>query len=205
MGSSMPINDFGSKDKSATSGFAIPGFKLDMGFNIQLYKHLGIKSQLMWQNNQLDETKYKKDLLAENTANTYTISSGGWNNYGIFIGVFGNFNLSSNAHLQPYLLGGFNFGTSPLIKINAIDSLGSNFIITQYSKLAMNFSYAGGLDLKLDIDDSFQFITGVSAFYCELKFNNIRVDNTSNSVNKFNILQPVQTLGFKIGIAKILK
>ena len=77
-------------------------------------------------------------------------------------------------------------------------------MIKQYSKLATNFSYAGGFDLKLDIDKYFQFVTGVNAFYCELKFNNIRVDNTYNSVNKFNILQPAQTLGFKLGISKIL-
>ena len=60
IGASMPINDFGRKDKSSTSGFAIPGLKMDVAFNIQLYKHLGIKSMVMWQNNQLDETKYKK-------------------------------------------------------------------------------------------------------------------------------------------------
>ena len=83
IGASMPFKDFGDREKSTTSGFAIPGIKLDGGFNIQLYRHLGIKSIVMWQNNQIDETKYKKDLKAENPMNSYTISSGGWNNFSI--------------------------------------------------------------------------------------------------------------------------
>ncbi len=44
IGASMPFIDFGNREKSTDGGFAIPGIKLDAGFNIQLYRHLGIKS-----------------------------------------------------------------------------------------------------------------------------------------------------------------
>jgi hypothetical protein len=204
IGAAMPISDFGSKDKSSTSGFAIPGIKIDAGYNIQLYRHLGIKTQLIIQSNRIDQTKYKKDLRAENPANSYTISSGAWNNFAFHIGVLGNFNLTSKVHLQPFLMGGFNMGTSPLIKINVLDSLGSSSLITQNTKIAANFSYSGGMDLKIDIAPHFQFTTGVDAFYSDLKFRNIRVDNTNNSVYEFTIVQSIQTLGFKAGITMLL-
>ncbi len=206
LGAAMPINDFGNKDKSSTSGFAIPGVKLDGGFNIQLYKHLGIKSQVMWQNNQINETKYKKDLIAEDPANSYTISSGGWNNFGLLIGVFGNFNMGSDVHLQPFIMGGFNFGLSPNVEVTVLDSLKMTSHISQKRGNATNFCYGGGLDLKIDLINGLQFITGVNAFYCELKYNGIRVENSyKNSIYEFNALQPVQTLGFKLGIGKIIK
>ena len=206
IGACMPMSDFGTHEKKSTSGFAVPGIKLDAGFNIQLYKHLGIKSMITWQNNQLDETKYKKDLTSENSKNTYTISSGGWNNFSILIGVFNNFNVGEKFHLQPFILGGFNYGISPNINVRMIDSLGFSSDILQKRGYAWNFCYGGGVDVKIDLSNDYQFSFGVSGFYCDLKFNSIRVENSfKNSVYTFNIRQPIQTLGFKVGIAKLLR
>jgi hypothetical protein len=205
VGVSMPINDFGKHEKDSTSGFAIPGIKLDACFNIQLYKHLGIKSMVMWQNNQLDKTKYKKDLTTENPANSYTISAGGWNNFSAFIGVFNNFNIGKSFHVQPYILGGFNYGISPSIELTVIDSLQFISNISQKRGHAVNFCYGGGLDIKADLSNNFQLNFGVSGFYSDLKFNNIRLENSfKNSVYEFKIHQPIQTLGFKIGFTKVI-
>jgi hypothetical protein len=206
IGACMPVNDFGKHEKSSTSGFAVPGIKLDAGFNIQLYRHLGIKSMLMWQNNQLDANKYKKDLKAENPANSYTISSGGWNNFSLFIGVYNNFNIGKSFHIQPYILGGFNYGISPDVEVTVLDSLQFLSNISQKKGHAWNFCYGGGLDLKVDVANDYQFTFGVSGFYCELKFNGVRVENSfKNSVYYFNAYQPIQTLGFKVGVAKVLR
>lgn len=203
IGASMPINDFGSKDKSSTSGFAIPGIKMDAAFNIQLYKHLGIKSEVVWQNNQLEKTKFKKDLKNEDPTSSYTVTASGWNNFGIFIGAFGNFDLTKECHLQPYILGGFNLGISPEVNVTVLDADTITSQIKQFKGTATNFSYTGGFLLKFDIARHFQFVTGVSAYYCELKFNGIRIENSrTNAVNNFDILQPVQTLGFKLGVVR---
>jgi hypothetical protein len=206
VGASMPFKDFGDREKSTTSGFAIPGIKLDAGFNIQLYKHLGIKSSVMWQNNQIDQTKFKKDLEAENSANSYSVSSGGWNNFSILIGAFSNFNVGSSYHIQPYILGGFNLGFSPKVDVIVSDTLEMISSITQKRGHATNFCYGAGIDFKADLDNNLQFIVGVNGFYSALKFNGIRVENTyKNSVYEFTAYQSIQTLGFKIGIAKILR
>ncbi len=206
IGAGMPMKDFGMHEKSSTSGFAVPGLKMDAGFNIQMYKHLGIKTMVMWQNNQLDETKYKKDLTAENPKNTYTISSGGWNNFSLFIGVFNNFNLSENVHLQPFILGGFNYGFSPDVDVTVLDSLGFTSNISQKRGHAWNFCYGAGLDMKVDVANNFQFTFGINGFYTDLKFNGVRVENSfKNSVYVFDAHQPIHTLGFKVGIAKTLR
>jgi hypothetical protein len=206
IGASMPFKDFGDREKSTTSGFAIPGIKLDGGFNIQLYRHLGIKSIVMWQNNQIDEAKYKKDLKTENPVNSYTISSGGWNNFSVLIGAFSNFNVGTSYHIQPFILGGFNYGSSPNVNVVVSDSLQMISTISQKRGHAVNFCYSAGIDLKADLDNNFQITLGVNFFYTDLKFNNIRVENSyKNSVYEFIAYQPVQTLGFKIGIAKILR
>lgn len=205
IGASMPIRDFGDREKSTTSGFALPGIKFDAGFNIQLYKHLGIKSTLMWQNNQIDENKYKQDLKSENAVNSYSISSGGWNNFSIFIGAFTNFNVGSSYHIQPYILGGFNLGFSPKVNVTVSDSLEMISTISQKRGHATNFCYGAGIDFKADLANDLQFVVGINGFYCELKFNGIRVENTyKNSVYEFTAYQAVQTLGFKVGITKTL-
>jgi hypothetical protein len=206
LGVCMPMKDFGKHEKSTTSGFAIPGLKLDAGFNIQMYKHLGVKTMVQWQNNQLDKTKYKKDLKAENPANSYTISSTGWNNISLFIGVFNNFNIGEHYHIQPFILGGFNFGISPGVEVTVLDSLQLSSVITQKRAHAWNFCYGGGLDIKADLPNDFQFVFGVNGFYTDLKFNGVRIENTlKNSVYNFDIFQPIQTLGFKVGVAKVLR
>lgn len=205
IGTSMPHSDFGNREKSGTSGFAIPGIKIDAGYNIQLYKHLGIKSMLMYQNNQLDDYKYKKDLLAENPANSYTISSGGWNNISILIGANANFNIADSYHIQPYLLLGFNYCISPDINVTVSDSLKAISEIVQKRGHAFAFCYAAGLDFKADLSNNFQFNLGLNYFNADMKFNKIRVENSyKNSIYEFIVYQPIQTLGFKIGLIKIL-
>jgi hypothetical protein len=206
IGASMPISDFGNHEKSATSGFALPGIKLNMGYNIQLYKHLGIKSLLQFQNNQIDDYKYKKDLLAENPVNSYTISSGGWNNLSALLGAYANFNLGDSYHLQPYLLFGFNYGMSPTIDLTVSDSLKTLSTITQKRGHAIAFCYGAGLDMKADLTNNFQLTIGVNYFITDLKFEKIRVENSyKNSVYEFIVYQPIQTLGFKVGLAKTLR
>lgn len=206
IGASMPYYGFGNHEKSMDGGFAIPGIKIDAGFNIQLYKHLGIKSMLLYQNNQIDEYKYKKDLTAEDPANSYTISAGGWNNTSVMIGAFGNFNLSKTCHLQPYILGGFNYGISPKIDLTVSDSLKMISEIKQKKGNAIAFCYGIGMDVKADLENNFQFVVGVNFFYSALKFNKIRLENSyKNSVYDFQVYQPVQTFGLKIGIAKLLR
>lgn len=206
IGASMPISDFGNHEKSATSGFALPGIKLDVGYNIQLYKHLGIKSLLLFQNNQIDDYKYKKDLLAENPVNSYTISSGGWNNLSALLGAYANFNAGESYHLQPYVLFGFNYGMSPTIDLTVSDSLKMLSTITQKRGHAIAFCYGAGLDMKADLTNNFQLTIGINHFLTDLKFEKIRVENSyKNSVYEFIVYQPIQTLGFKVGIAKILK
>lgn len=206
IGASMPYFAFGNHEKNMDAGFAIPGLKFDVGFNVQLYKHLGIKSQIMYQNNQIDEYKYKKDLTAEDPANSYTISSGGWNNASAMIGAYGNFNLSKNCHLQPFILGGFNYGISPKIDLTVSDSLEMLSEIKQKRGNAFAFCYGAGIDLKADLENDFQLVIGVNYFYSALKFNKVRLENSyKNSVYDFIIHQPVQTFGFKIGVAKVLR
>ena len=205
IGASMPFSDFGNREKSATSGFAIPGIKLDAGYNIQLYEHLGIKSMLMYQNNQMDDHKYKKDLIAENPVNSYTISSGGWNNISALFGANANFNLGESYHVQPYLLLGFNYCISPNIDVTVSDSLKTISTILQKRGQTTAFCYAAGLDFKADLVKNIQFTLGFNYFNTDLKFNKIRVENSyKNSVYEFSAYQPVQTLGFKIGLVKIL-
>lgn len=206
IGASMPYFGFGNHEKSMDGGFAIPGIKIDAGFNIQLYKHLGIKSMLLYQNNQIDEYKYKKDLIVQDPANSYTISSGGWNNTSLMIGAFGNFNLGKTCHLQPYLLGGFNHGISPNINLILSDSIKMISEIKQKKGNALAFCYSVGMDIKADLENNFQFLVGVNFFYSALKFNKIRLENSyKNSVYDFQVYQPVQTFGLKIGLAKILR
>ncbi|MDZ4664564.1 MAG: hypothetical protein SGJ15_06785 [Bacteroidota bacterium] len=206
IGASMPYFGFGNHEKSMDGGFAIPGIKIDAGLNIQLYKHLGIKSMLLYQNNQIDEYKYKKDLMMEDPANSYTISSGGWNNTSLMIGSFGNFNFGKTCHLQPYILGGFNYGISPNIDLILSDSLKMISDIKQKRGNALAFCISAGMDLKADLENDFQFVVGVNFFYSALKFNKIRLENSyKNSIYDFPVYQPVQTFGLKIGIAKILR
>jgi len=206
IGASMPFSDFGNHEKSATSGFALPGIKLDVGYNIQLYKHLGIKSLIQFQNNQIDDYKYKKDLLAENPVNSYTISSGSWNNLSGLLGAYANFNAGESYHLQPYLLFGFNYGTSPTIDLIVSDSLKALSTITQKRGHTIAFCYGAGFDMKADLSNSFQLTIGINHFLTDLKFEKIRVENTyKNSVYEFMVYQPIQTLGFKVGLAKIIR
>ncbi len=206
VGASMPYFGFGSHERSADAGYALPGIKIDAGLIIQLYKHIGIKSQLMYQNNQIDEYKYKKELTAQDPANSYTMSSGGWNNTSILIGAFGNFNLGETCHLQPYVLGGFNYGISPNIDLTVSDSLKMLSDIKQKRGHAFAFCYSVGMDIKADLEKDFQLIVGVNFFYSALKFNKIRLENSyKNSVYDFQVYQPVQTFGLKVGIAKILR
>lgn len=205
IGASMPIADFSASEKLSKSGYALPGIKLDAGYNIQLYKHIGIKSVLLFQNNQIDDQKYKQDLLADNPVNSYTISSGGWNNISALLGAFTNFNLAKSYHIQPYLLLGFNYGSSPNIDLTVSDSLKAISTINQKRGHALAFCYGGGLDVKADIIKDFQLTVGVNYFNTDLKFDKVRLENSyKNSVYEFTIFQPIQTLGFKVGIAMIL-
>ncbi len=190
---------------SETSAFALPGIKLDAAYNIQMYKHMGVKAMLVYQNNQIDDKRYLRDLISKNPLNSYSMSAGGWNNIAAMLGVFGNFNLGKHVHFQPRFCFGFNYGLSPKIDLTVSDSLKNVSVISQKHGNAVAFSFLLGTDFKIDLAKKYQLLFGFDAFSSDLVFQNIRVENSStNLVTFFTAHQSVGTLAFKIGICKII-
>ncbi len=206
IGSSFPIGSFSKRIKTGeNSGFANVGIKLDAAFNYQIYKNLGVKSMLIFQNHQIDDYKYKKELYAENAANSYTLNTRGWTNISALFGAYAKFNVDENLSIQPKILLGFNYGISPIINLTVEDSSKTLVNIRQDKGNAFAFCYILGVDFNISLINNYHLLLGFDSFNSDLFFEDVKVKNiTYNNNSEFKFKQPIQTLGFKIGIGKII-
>lgn len=203
-GASFPISSFSKRIKSTeNSGFATVGIKLDAAINYQFYKNLGIKAMFIYQNNQIDDYKYKKDLYAEAPLNSYTISSKGWNNFSALFGAYANFKLDDNMYFQPKILLGFNYGTSPVIDLTVSDTSKKTFLIEQQRGQALSFCYVLGFDFKLELVKNYYMLFGFDSYNADMYFDGVNVKNINDGTeSKFKFKQPIQTLSFKVGVGR---
>lgn len=206
VGSSFPIGSFSKRIKTGeNSGFANVGIKLDAAFNYQIYKNLGVKSMIVFQNHQIDDYKYKKDLYAENTVNSYTLNTKGWTNISALFGAYAKFNVDENLSVQPKILLGFNYGTSPIINLMVEDSSKTIVNIRQEKGNALAFCYIIGIDFNVSLVKNYHLLIGLDSFNADMFFEDVKVKNlTYNNNSEFKFKQPIQTLGFKLGIGKII-
>lgn len=203
-GGSLPFGSFSKRVKNeSNSGFANPGIKLDASVNYQIYKNLGIKSMVSYQNHGIDDLKFKKDLILENPSNSYTIQSSAWENTSVLFGAFANFNADEAIQIQPKVLLGFNYGRSPVIDLTVSDSTKALSQIKQYSGNAFAFCYVLGLDLKLKLLERTQLLLGGDVFNSDLVFESVKVENkTALNTTTFRIKQPIQTFTIKFGVCR---
>jgi len=204
LGSSFPIGSFSKRIKtSENSGFANPGLKLDAGFNYQIYKNLGAKAMLVFQNHRMDDFKYKKDLYLENAINQYTIQAGSWMNVSGLFGAYAIFNLDDNFSIQPKVLLGFNYGLSPDINLKIIDSSKVEMNVLQNRGHSFSFCYLLGIDAQIKLINKYYVLIGCDSFNTDLFFENVKVKNlTYGNQAEFKFKQPVQTFGFKLGLGR---
>lgn len=206
-GASFPIGSFSKRIKtSENSGFATVGIKLDAAINYQLYKNLGIKAMLIFQNNQIDDYKYKKDLYTESSSNSYTISSKGWNNFSALFGAYAAFKLDDNTFFQPKILLGFNYGTSPVIDLTVTDTSKKTFVIEQKRGRAVSFCYLLGFDFKLNLIKNNYILFGFDSYNADMYFERVKVKNlNAGNESEFKFKQPIQTLSLKVGVGRRFK
>lgn len=206
-GASFPISSFSKRIKTTeNSGFATVGIKLDAAINYQFYKNLGIKAMFIYQNNQIDDYKYKKDLYTEAPLNSYTISSKGWNNFSALFGAYANFKLDDNMFFQPKILLGFNYGTSPIIELTVADTSKKTFIIEQQRGQAVSFCYVLGFDFKLNLVKNYYALFGFDSYNADMYFDGVKVKNMNDGTeSQFKFKQPIQTLSFKVGVGRTFK
>lgn len=206
-GASFPISSFSKRIKTdENSGFATVGVKLDAAVNYQFYRNLGIKAMFIYQNHQIDDYKYKKDLYTEAPLNSYTISSKGWNNFSALFGAYANFKLDDNMYFQPKILLGFNYGTSPIINLTVADTSKKTFIVEQQSGQAISFSYVVGFDFKLNLVKNYYMLFGFDSYNADMYFEGVKVKNLNNGTeSEFKFKQPIQTLSLKVGVGRTFK
>lgn len=203
-GGAFPVGSFGKRSKNADfSGFANTGLHLSAAVNYQLYKNLSVKTQFGFQSNQIDSYRYKKFLIEENGTNSYTISTGSWQNVFILFGLNANFKIDEYFTFQPKILLGGNFGFSPEINLMVRDSAQNNSVIKQNKGNAAGFCFVLGTDFKLKLIKGFYALFSGEFFNSDLQFNKVILQNkTSTYSTEFNFRQPVQTLNLKFGIGK---
>ncbi len=204
VGSSFPYGSFSKRIKSSeNSGFANTGLKLDFGFNYQVYKNLGVKSMLVFQNHKIDDYKYKKDIYSENALNQYSITTGSWTNISGLFGAYAIFNLDENLSLQPKILLGFNYGTSPYINLLVEDTSNVVMKIKQEKASALSFCYLLGLDATISLVKKYYLIIGIDSFNADMFFDKVQVKNQTYGIaSEFKFKQPIQTISFKMGFGK---
>jgi hypothetical protein len=205
-GGAFPVGSFGKRTKNADfSGFANAGLHLSSVLNYQLYKNLSIKSQIGFQSNQIDSYRYKKFLIEENSQNSYTISTGAWQNIFLLFGVNANFNIDEDLTFQPKILLGGNFGISPVINLTVRDSAQNITVIKQNKANIVGFCYVLGADFKLKLVKGFYALFSGEFFNSDLQFEKVLLqNNTGRFSTELNFRQPVQTLNLKFGIGKTI-
>ncbi|MGE0569308.1 MAG: hypothetical protein AB7O73_15320, partial [Bacteroidia bacterium] len=198
---------FGKRVKaSENSGFANPGLSLGAALNYQVYKNLGVISQILYQNHQIDNYRYKKDLLLENSSNSYSIQTGGWNNFSLMFGVNAIFYIDDNLTLQPKVMLGANYAQSPKINLSINDSTNHISIIEQSTAKSFAFCFLLGLDVKIDLIHNHYLILGTEFFNADMFFDKVLVKDFTNDSSAYHrFKQPVQTGLIKVGLGFRIK